>query len=94
MGVHLDAYQVIKAPLITEKLALDTERSNIWGFKVDRRANKIQIRQAIEQIWDVKVLSVKTMIRKGKPRRVGREWTHQPDWKRALVKLAADDRIE
>ena len=73
---------------------LATEQSNIWGFIVDRRANKIQIRQAIEQLWDVKVLSVNTMIRKGKPRRVGREWAKQPNWKRALVKLAADDRIE
>ena len=54
----------------------------------------IQIKQAIQQIWDVKVLAVNTMIRKGKPRRVGRDWTHQPDWKRALVKLATDDRIE
>jgi large subunit ribosomal protein L23 len=94
VGVHLDAYQVIKSPIITEKVALDTERSNIWGFEVDRRANKIQIKQAIEQIWDVKVLSVKTMIRKGKPRRVGREWHKQPAMKRALVRLAQDDRIE
>ena len=94
MAVHLDAYQIIKAPIITEKVALKTEQSNVWGFHVDKRANKIQIRQAVEQLWDVKVLSVNTMIRKGKPRRVGREWTHQKDWKRALVKLRAEDRIE
>ena len=72
MTVSLDAFQVIKSPIITEKVSVDTEQSNIWGFKVDRRANKIQIRQAVEQIWEVKVLSVNTMIRKGKPRRVGR----------------------
>ncbi|RMG07269.1 MAG: 50S ribosomal protein L23 [Planctomycetota bacterium] len=94
MPVHLDAYQVIKAPIITEKLAKQTEHSNIWGFVVDKRANKIQIKQAVEQLFDVKVLSVRTMNRKGKPRRVGREWSHAPNWKRALVRLAEDDRIE
>jgi large subunit ribosomal protein L23 len=94
MGVHLDAYQVIKSPIITEKMARQTELNNIYGFVVDRRANKIQIRQAVEQLWDVKVVSVNTMIRKGKPRRVGREWHHAASWKRALVKLAPDNRIE
>lgn len=94
MAIQLDAYQIIKSPIITEKMAVQTEQSNIWGFTVDKRANKIQIRQAVEQLWDVKVLSVNTMTRKGKPRRVGSEWTHQKSWKRALVKLRAEDRIE
>ena len=94
MAVNLDAFQIIKAPIITEKVSLGAEQSNIWGFQVDKRANKIQVRQAVEQIWEVKVLSVNTMIRKGKPRRVGKEWCHEGDWKRALVKLAPDDRIE
>jgi large subunit ribosomal protein L23 len=94
MGVHLDAYQVIKSPIITEKMAKATEQHNTWAFQVNLASNKIQIRQAVESIWDVKVLSVKTMVRKGKPRRVGREWCHQADWKRALVRLRPEDRIE
>ncbi len=94
MAVHLDAYQIIKSPIITEKMAKQTELNNIWGFVVDRRANKIQVRQAVEQIWDVKVVSVNTMVRKGKPRRVGSDSCQTADWKRALVKLAPDNRIE
>lgn len=92
--MELDAYQIIKGPLITEKLATAQERNNTYGFKVDKRANKIQIRQAVESIWDVKVVDVRTMTRKGKPRRVRWAWHHQPDTKVALVRLAADDRIE
>lgn len=92
--MHLDPYTIIKAAQITEKLTTANERSNVYGFKVDRRANKIQIRQAVESIWGVKVVEVRTMIRKGKPRRVKANWTHQPDWKRALVKLATGQRIE
>lgn len=95
MAVELDPYQVIRGPLITEKLTKLNEQNNIFGFKVDRRANKIQIKQAIETIWpDVDVVSVNTQLRKGKPRRVRFHWTKSPDWKRALVKLAEGQRIE
>lgn len=90
----LQPSEIIKAPLITERLATMTEFNNIYGFKVDRRANKIQIKQAIESLWGVKVVSVNTQVRKGKPRRVGFAWTKAPTWKRALVKLADGDRIE
>jgi len=90
----LDIYQIIKRPLITEKLSNQTETDNIYGFEVDRRANKIQIRHAVEKLWDVKVVSVNTMTRKGKPRRVRASWANQPNWKRALVKLAEGHRIE
>lgn len=92
--MHLDAYQIIKGPVITEKVSTLTEIENVYGFKVDRRANKVQIRQAVETIWDVKVLNVNTMIRKGKPRRVRFNWSKQPDTKIALVKLAEGQRIE
>ena len=91
---HLEPSEIIKAPLITERLSLQTEHHNIWGFHVDRRANKIQIKQAIESLWGVKVLSVNTQVRKGKPRRVGFQWTKAPTWKRALVRLAEGNRIE
>jgi large subunit ribosomal protein L23 len=94
MSIELDPQRVIKGPLITEKLTTLQDLHNIFGFEVDRRANKIQIKQAVEAIWDVKVVSVNTMTRKGKPRRVKWSWHKEPDWKRALVKLAPGDRIE
>ena len=94
MSTDLDAFSVIKRPLITEKMSTLTELHNWYGFEVDRRANKIQIKQAVEQIWNVKVVQINTMIRKGKPRRVKAKWSKAPNWKRALVKLAEGDRIE
>ena len=90
----LSHYDVIKEPLITEQLSYGTEYDNIYGFRVDRRANKIQIKQAVEAMWGVKVIKVNTMVRKGKPRRVRAKRSHQGSWKRALVKLAEGDGIE
>jgi large subunit ribosomal protein L23 len=92
--VHLDPYMIIKAPLITEQVTGMTEDSNTYGFRVDMRANKVQIRQAVEKIWGVDVVAVRTMIRKGKPRRMKHNWSQQPAWKRALVRLADGQRIE
>jgi large subunit ribosomal protein L23 len=90
----LTTWDVIKSPLYTEKLTWLNENHNIYGFVVDRRANKIQIREAVEEIFGVKVAAVNTLIRKGKPRRVGASWTHEPATKRAMVKLAEGQRIE
>ena len=67
---NLDAYQIIKNPIITEKVTGQTELANVYAFKVDPRANKVQIKSAVEKIWGVKVLSVRTQVRKGKPRRM------------------------
>lgn len=92
--MDLDPYQVIKGPVITEKVTGLTEGSNIYAFKVDMRANKVQIRNAVEKIWGVKVVSVRTQVRKGKPRRMKHIWSRQPDVKRALVRLAEGQRIE
>ena len=94
MPVHLEMHQIIKGPLITEKVSDGTEQANIYGFEVDRRANKVQIKQAVEKLFDVKVVKVNTMIRKGKPRRVKFSWSKEPNWKRALVRLREGDRIE
>lgn len=92
--MDLDAYQVIKSPVITEKVTGLTEDANVYAFKVDMRANKVQIRSAVEKIWGVKVVSVRTQVRKGKPRRMKHTWSRQPDFKRALVRLAEGQRIE
>ena len=94
MSNHLSNWDIIKSPLYTEKLTWLNENSNYYGFLVDRRANKIQIKQAVEEIFDVKVAKVNTLIRKGKPRRVRWSWTHEPATKRALVRLAEGQRIE
>jgi large subunit ribosomal protein L23 len=93
--MDLDAFQVIKGPLITEKVTGLTEHANVYAFKVDMRANKVQIRTAVQKLWPgVKVVSVRTQVRKGKPRRMKHNWSRQPDWKRAMVRLAEGQRIE
>ena len=92
--MDLDAFQVIKSPIITEKVTGQTEHTNVYAFKVDMRANKVQVKTAVEKIWGVKVVSVRTQVRKGKPRRVKANWSSQPDWKRALVRLAEGQKIE
>ena len=68
--------------------AYSVQDANIYGFRVDLKANKVQIRQAVEKIWGVKVVKVATMIRKGKPTRSRYTQRKKPDTKIALVKLA------
>lgn len=89
-----DVYTIIKRPIVTEKTTLLTERANAYTFLVDMHANKIEIKQAIEKIFKVKVDKVRTQIRKGKPRRVRFNWGTQPNWKRALVTLEEGQKIE
>lgn len=90
----MDLYQIIKRPLITEKGTKQKKQSNQLAFEVDRRANKILVRNAIESIFKVKVLSVRVMNVKGKERRVGRNVGRKADWKKAIVRLAPDENIE
>ena len=90
----LDVYQVIKRPLITEQGMHLVESRNIYPFAVDVKANKVQIRSAIEKIFNVEVVAVNTSNRKGKTRRRGRRWGKTPDWKKAYVKLKEGQTIE
>lgn len=90
----MDIYQVIKEPHITEKANLQKEGADQISFKVHRRANKIEIRQAVETLFRAKVLDVKTMSVQGKRRRMGRNVGKRPDWKKAIVKLAPGESIE
>jgi large subunit ribosomal protein L23 len=90
----MDLYQIIKRPLITEKGTRQKEQVNQLVFEVDRRANKILVRNAIENIFKVKVLSVRLMNVKGKERRVGRNVGRKADWKKAIVRLAPGESIE
>lgn len=90
----MDLYQIIKRPLITEKGTKQKKQSNQLAFEVDRHANKILVRNAIESIFKVKVLSVRVMNVKGKERRVGRNVGRKADWKKAIVRLAQGENIE
>ena len=90
----MDVYQVLKRPLITEKGTRHKEQSNQMVFEVDRRANKVMVRTAVESIFRVKVLSVRLMNVKGKERRVGRNMGRRPDWKKAIVRLGPGENIE
>jgi len=85
---------VIKEPHVTEKANLLKEGSNQVSFKVHRRANKIEIKQAVETFLKVKVTEVKTMNIRGKRRRIGRTAGKRADWKKAIVRLAPGETIE
>ncbi|MFD0872477.1 50S ribosomal protein L23 [Chlamydia abortus] len=82
---------IIKRPLITERSA-DMMAEKKYVFEVDIKANKTQIRQAIEEIFKVKVLKVNTLRMPGKPKRYGRFSGYRPDWKKAFVTLSPDSK--
>ena len=90
----MDIYKVIKEPHITEKGSLQKDLHNQIVFKVHKRANKVEIRHAVETLFKTKVLDVRTMNIKGKKRRLGRNIGKKPDWKKAIVKLAPGENIE
>ena len=90
----IDIYDVVKKPLLTERTMSRLDESNTYVFRVLPKANKVQIRNAIERLFDVKVLSVNTASMHGKRRRRGRTVTKNPDWKKAFVTLREGDAIE
>ena len=85
---------VIIKPLITEKTTHQQATRNAYAFKVATWANKPQIKHAVEKLYDVKVVDVRTMVRKGKPKRTKYKVTTTGEWKRALVQLAEESKIE
>jgi large subunit ribosomal protein L23 len=86
---------VIKRPLIlTEKGASLREKDNKYSFEVSRDANKIQIKQAVESLFNVNVADVHTMIVRGRSRRMGRGHAKTQNWKKAIVTLAEGEKIE
>jgi len=87
-------YGLIKSPLITEKGTVVSEKSNQVIFKVRPDATKGAIRDAVEDLFKVTVLKVRTINLMGKTRRVGRTMGKRPDWKKAYVTLKEGDRIE
>lgn len=85
---------VLKKPLITEKTSIIGEASNKYGFIVDLKANKNQIKSAIETLYDVKVVSVRTSILPGKLKRAGRFVKKTSKTKKAYIELAEGQKIE
>ncbi|MBA2442686.1 MAG: 50S ribosomal protein L23 [Rubrobacter sp.] len=90
----MDAHQVIIEPVISEKSYNLVETEGQYTFHVDRRANKHQIRQAVEEAFDVTVQRVNTINTKSKPKRQGLTRGRTPERKKAVVKLAEGERIE
>lgn len=87
------SYDIIKSMLRTEKVTA-MQPENKYLFWVDKRANKIQIRHAVEEVYKVKVKSVNTIMQRGKLRRVRYVQGKSPDWKKALVTLKEGNKIE
>ena len=90
----MNAFEIIKTARLTEKGTRQGEKHNQYTLVADRRANKFQIRQAVEELFKVKVIRVNTLNVRGKARR---QRTHQaghcPDWKKAIVTLKEGDKI-
>ena len=86
--------RIIRRPLVTEKSTQQKEESRQYIFEVDPRANKIEITSAIEHLFKVKVLQVRTLNILGKVKRLGRKYGKRPDWKKAIVTLREGDRID
>ena len=89
-----DITTILKKPLITEKGTMLKESANKVLFAVDKNANKIEIKDAVERLYKVHVMDVKTMVVKGKAKRFGRHAYQRPDWKKAVVTLKDGDSIE
>jgi large subunit ribosomal protein L23 len=87
-------YDIIIRPVVTEKTNIQKEAANQVTFEVDRKANRIEVRRAIERIFNVRVTNVRTIQVRGKFKRRGRVLGKRRDWKKAIVTLRAGDRIE
>ena len=86
--------KIIRKPLITEKSTRQKEDARQYAFEVRRDANKIEIQSAVERLFKVKVLQVRTVNVLGKLKRLGRRYGKRPDWKKAIVTLRERDRID
>ena len=90
----MDNYNIIIKPLVTEQGMHFANTKNAYSFEVNKKANKIQIRSAIEKLYKVKVVGVRTANVKGKPRRRGRSIGYTTSWKKAVVVLHPDFHID
>lgn len=93
-GLVLEPYQIIIRPLVTEKGYHKAERVNQYAFQVHTAASKEEIKDAVEQLFNVKVVSVNTQNRHGKPRRYKQRQFSAKPWKKAIVTLDKEYRID
>ena len=89
-----DPRLVVKRPVLTEKAVGLREKENKYCFEVSRDANRIEIKSAVEELFKVKVLSVRVINCRGKKRRMGRFEGKRADWRKAICKLREGDKIE
>jgi large subunit ribosomal protein L23 len=92
--LQLLPHQIVLRPLVTEKGMHRSTRYNQYAFEVNPLAGKDEVRQAVEDLFDVKVVKVRTQNRKGKPRRYRFRYGHTKSWKKAIVTLDAEHRID
>jgi large subunit ribosomal protein L23 len=93
-NLELRPYQVLIRPLVTEKGTHLSTHHNAYTFMVNLHSTKIDVKNAVEDLFNVRVLDVRTQIRHGKKRRYRVRVGEMRDWKRAVVTLHADDKIE
>ena len=93
-GPKLEPYQVILRPMITEKATHLSERHNAYTFEVHPMATKTEIKEAVQTLFDVAVVDVRTQNRRGKTRRYRLKVGRMRNWKKAIVKLNEDHRID
>jgi large subunit ribosomal protein L23 len=91
--MRYDARAIIEQALTTEKSLNLREGQDCVAFRVNKDADKLQIRRAVEELFSVKVTDVRTMVMRGKTKRLGRFEGRRPAWKKALVKLRKGDHI-
>jgi large subunit ribosomal protein L23 len=89
-----EVQKIIRRPLITEKSTRQKEENHQYVFEVERDANKIEIQAAVERLFKVKVLQIRTCNVLGKVKRLGRKYGKRSDWKKAIVTLKEGDRID
>lgn len=90
----MDDYNIIIKPLVTEQGIHFANTKNAYSFEVNKKANKVQIRDAVQRLYSVKVADVRTANVKGKPRRRGRNFGTTKSWKKAVVVLHPDYHID
>jgi large subunit ribosomal protein L23 len=93
-GSMLEPHQVILRPLVTEKGVHRSTRNNQYAFEVNALANKLDVKRAVEELFEVTVEKVRTQNRKGKPRRHKFRYGTTKNWKKALVTLDSEHRID
>lgn len=90
----MNIYDVIKKPLITEKTTIEKDTKNVVAFVVDRNANKIEVKEAVERLFKVEVADVNTVNVAGKVKRVGRQVGKRSNWKKAYVTLKEGSNVD